>query len=162
MPELASRIVGEGTEAPEQLLANPRNWRIHPRGQQDAVSKALDEVGWVKRVIVNKTTGCVVDGHLRVGLAISREEEAVPVTYVELSEDEERAVLATFDPLAGLAEADDEKFAELLDGVEDTSQLPDLEDVAPVPHVMKPPVERADSVLAICPGCGHEWDHDLG
>jgi len=29
-----NRITGHGDEAPDQLLANPRNWRIHPAGQQ--------------------------------------------------------------------------------------------------------------------------------
>jgi hypothetical protein len=33
-----SRIVGEGVEAAGQLLANPRNWRIHPKAQQDALA----------------------------------------------------------------------------------------------------------------------------
>ena len=31
-----NRIVGHGEEAPDQLLANPKNWRIHPKAQQDA------------------------------------------------------------------------------------------------------------------------------
>ena len=29
-----NRIVGEGVEAPDQLLANPQNWRTHPKFQQ--------------------------------------------------------------------------------------------------------------------------------
>ena len=33
-----SRIVGSGTEEPTQLLANPRNWRTHPKAQQDALA----------------------------------------------------------------------------------------------------------------------------
>jgi hypothetical protein len=38
-----NRIIGHGEEAPDQLLANPRNWRIHPKaatracGQVEAV-----------------------------------------------------------------------------------------------------------------------------
>lgn len=32
-----NRIVGEGVEAPDQLLANPRNWRAHPKHQVDAL-----------------------------------------------------------------------------------------------------------------------------
>ena len=110
-----NRIVGSGEEAPDQLMANPKNWRIHPITQQDAVEAALDQVGWVQNVIVNKTTGNLVDGHLRVGLAISREETTIPVTYVELSEQEEALVLATLDPLAGLAVTDQDKLAQLLD-----------------------------------------------
>jgi len=82
------RIVGSGHEDPNQLVANPRNWRIHPREQQDALGDILERVGWVQQVLVNRTTGCVVDGHLRVELAISKGEAAVPV-YVELTEDEE-------------------------------------------------------------------------
>lgn len=85
-----NRIVGHGEEAPGQLLANPANWRLHPKEQQLALAGALSEVGWVAQVLVNRTTGHVVDGHLRVELAISRHEPSVPVVYVELSEDEER------------------------------------------------------------------------
>ena len=45
-----SRIAGSGEEAPDQLLANPSNWRIHPKAQQDALVGALDQVGWVGQV----------------------------------------------------------------------------------------------------------------
>jgi len=89
-----NRIVGYGEEAPEQLLANPRNWRIHPKYQQDALVGILDEVGRVQDVLLNKTTGYVVDGHLRVAMAISRGEKTVPVKYVELTEDEEAKIIA--------------------------------------------------------------------
>jgi hypothetical protein len=112
-----SRIVGHGEEAPDQLLANPRNWRLHPKGQQDALAGVLDEVGWVQDVIVNKTTGHVVDGHARVSIAISRREPSVPVVYVELSEEEEAKVLATFDPLGAMAGADAEALDALLEDV---------------------------------------------
>jgi hypothetical protein len=101
-----NRITGSGEEAPDQLLANPANWRIHPKAQQDALAGALDQVGWVQQVLVNRTTGHVVDGHLRVELAISRHERSVPVVYVELSEEDERLVLASLDPLAAMATAE--------------------------------------------------------
>jgi hypothetical protein len=101
-----SRIVGQGVEAPDQLLANPNNWRIHPQHQQKALGGILDNIGWVQDVIVNKTTGYVVDGHLRVALAISKGEATVPVSYVELSESEENLVLAALDPVGTLAVAD--------------------------------------------------------
>lgn len=101
-----NRIVGSGEEDPEQLLANPGNWRIHPKRQQDALSGVLDEVGWVDQIIVNQRTGHVVDGHLRVSLALRRNEPTVPVLYVDLSEAEEKLVLATLDPIAAMATAD--------------------------------------------------------
>lgn len=98
---LRSRIVGEGVEAPDQLLANPLNWRTHPKEQVDALEGLLRDVGWVQRVIVNRTTGHIVDGHARVELALRRSEATVPVLYVELTEAEERLVLAALDPIGG-------------------------------------------------------------
>ena len=112
-----NRIVGNGEEAPDQLLANPGNWRIHPAAQQGALASVLDDVGWVKRVLVNRRTGHIVDGHLRVELALSRQEPSVPVAYVDLSEAEEAPVLASLDPLSAMAVADPAKLRELLDGV---------------------------------------------
>lgn len=109
-----NRIVGHGEEAPDQLLANPANWRIHPKGQQDALAGVLNEVGWVQDIIVNKRSGHVVDGHLRVSLAISRNEASVPVVYVDLDEREEALVLATIDPLSAMAATDKEQLDALL------------------------------------------------
>jgi len=109
-----SRIVGAGEEAPDQLLANPANWRIHPKAQQDALAGALDQVGWVQQVLVNRRSGFVVDGHARVALALSRGEATVPVLYVDLDPDEEALVLATLDPISAMATRDDEKLRALL------------------------------------------------
>jgi DNA modification methylase len=113
-----NRITGHADVPPDQLLANPANWRSHPREQQRALSAALGEVGWVAQVMVNTTTGHVVDGHLRVELALSRNEPTVPVTYVELTEDEERLVLATLDPLAAMATAEKDALEALLAGLQ--------------------------------------------
>lgn len=114
---LRNRIVGEGMEAPADLLANPQNWRRHPREQLAALEGMLEAVGWVQRVIVNRTTGRMVDGHARVELAIKRNEAAVPVLFVELTPDEERVVLAGLDPIGGLAETDQAMLDGLLDGL---------------------------------------------
>lgn len=118
-----NRIIGSGTEDPSQLVANPRNWRIHPKPQQDSLSDVLERVGWVQQVLVNKVTGNVVDGHLRVELALSRGEPSVPVLYVELDPSEEALVLATLDPLSSMAAVDEEKLRELLDEVAVTGDL---------------------------------------
>jgi DNA modification methylase len=117
-PAWRNRIVGHGEKPPKQLLANPANWRGHPKEQRVALAGALAEVGWVAQVLVNRTTGHVVDGHLRVELAIDRGEQVVPVTYVELTEDEERLVLASLDPLAAMATAEKDALAVLLAGLE--------------------------------------------
>jgi hypothetical protein len=140
-----SKIVGYGDEAPDQLLANPNNWRVHGKFQQDALQGALNEVGWVAPVIVNRTTGHLVDGHLRVAQAISNDEPTVPVCYVELSEEEEAKTLATFDPIGALASTDQQMLSALVDTVlidndalnrvvgeilSDTPPLPDVEPAA--------------------------------
>lgn len=113
-----NRIVGYGEESPDQLLANPLNFRIHPRFQQEALSGVMNELGVVQNVIVNRTTGYILDGHLRVTMAMREDQPTVPVTYVEVSEDEEKKVLAVLDQLTGLAGRDDELLRELLDGME--------------------------------------------
>lgn len=109
-----NRIIGQGEVAPGELVANPANWRLHPKAQQRALGGALTEVGWVAQCLVNVRTGHLVDGHLRVELAIERGEPSVPVTYVDLSEAEERIVLASLDPLGAMADTDAAKLEELL------------------------------------------------
>src|SRR4051812_42820956 len=65
------RILGYGLEDPEQLLANDKNFRIHPAAQQKAMSALLRTVGIVQNIIVNQRTQKVIDGHMRIQLAIS-------------------------------------------------------------------------------------------
>jgi DNA modification methylase len=101
---------------PEQLLANPFNFRIHPAIQEDALEGALDDLGWLRTVLVNKRSGHVIDGHLRVLLAMKR-GETVPVDYVDLSDAEEKKALATLDPLGAMAGLDKDKHADLLKGL---------------------------------------------
>ena len=123
-----NRIIGTGTEHPEQLLANPNNWRIHPKSQQDAVESSLDGVGWVQHIIVNQRTGHVVDGHMRASVAISRNEQEVPVVYVDLTDEEERQILATYDPIGAMAVADKAMLAELVENVSMSDTLKELVD----------------------------------
>ena len=102
---------------PSELVPNPRNWRTHPAPPAGGALGSSRRGRLGRREPVNQTTGHVVDGHLRIELALARKEAAVPVTYVELSEDEERLVLASLDPLAAMAEAEASKLAELLEGL---------------------------------------------
>ena len=151
-----SRIVGTGEEPPEQLLANPRNWRIHPKAQQDALEGVLSEVGWIQNIIVNQRTGYVIDGHARISIAISRSEPTVPVVYVDLDENEEGIVLASLDPLAAMAGTDQAKLDELL--AEITVSDDALRDMLKEGPGLGPELDEsiADSVeLCVC-SCGNE------
>lgn len=107
---------------PEQLLANPRNHRQHPRQQAEALDAALDEIGWTGFVIVNQITGYMVDGHLRVNNAIGA-GESVPVIYIEVDEETERKGIATHDLIGALATIDRGALA---------ANVSDLTFVAPV------------------------------
>ncbi len=113
-PPWRNRITGHAEVDPHTLAPNPENWRRHPVSQQRALAGAIDEVGLVAGVTVNRVTGHLVDGHLRVELALARGEPTVPVTYVDLSPTEERLVLASLDPLGAMAEADADTLAALL------------------------------------------------
>lgn len=112
------RIVGEGMVPPGDLAPHPLNPRTHPASQARALEGLLQEVGWVQRVVVNKATGRIVDGHLRVEVAKARGEPTVPVVYVDLTEPEEALVLALLDPIAGLAGLNREALATLVAGLE--------------------------------------------
>ena len=118
---IRNRIIGHGQEAPDQLLANPANWRIHPKAQQAALAGVLDEVGWVQSVIVNQRTGHLVDGHMRVSLALRDGVASVPVAYVDLSPEEEALILATIDPISAMAVTDSDQLAALLADVSPSS-----------------------------------------
>lgn len=113
----ANRIVGEGEADPQELTANPLNFRTHGLDQQRALSGAIERLGWIQRVIVNQRTGRIVDGHLRAQLAL-KAGQRVPVIYVDLDDDEERIALATLDPIAAMAGQDDEQLARLLEGID--------------------------------------------
>lgn len=117
MSRFQNRIIGSGEEPLDQIQFNPRNWRVHPLNQQNALKGVLDEVGWVQEVIINKRTGNLVDGHLRCQLAAREGAKTIPVKYVDLSEDEEALVLSTLDPIAAMATTDREKLNELFESI---------------------------------------------
>jgi len=113
-----NRIEGQGVEVPTDILPNPSNWRTHSERQKHTMQAVLDTVGWVQRCIVNRTTGHLVDGHLRCALAIENGEKQIPVVYVSLTEEEEALVLATLDPLGAMAGIDPERLESLLETVQ--------------------------------------------
>ena len=112
-----NRIIGSGEESLDNILFNPRNWRIHPLNQQDALKGVLEEVGWVQQVIINKRTGNLIDGHLRCQLAAREGNKTIPVLYVDIDEAEEELVLATLDPIAGMAATDKAKLDRLFQDI---------------------------------------------
>jgi len=118
-----NRITGHGEQAAAAFAANPHNWRTHPKAQRDAIADVLGSVGWVQSVVVNRTTGHVLDGHVRIEEAMKLGDETlVPFVEVELSEEEEATILATLDPIGAMAEADKAKLDGLLRDVSTESE----------------------------------------
>lgn len=117
-----NRIVGYDTKPAHQFLANPANWRTHPGIQREALRGLLGDVGWVGAVLENKQTGHLIDGHARIEEALSKDEnQEIPYLLVDLSPEEERLVLASFDPISALATSDKEKLEALLKDVSASS-----------------------------------------
>lgn len=97
------------------LVPNPANWRTHPPFQRDAFRGLLAEVGFVGAVVARECADGsleLLDGHLR---AEECPDEEIPVLVVDLTDEEALLVLATFDPLAAQAQADQGKLMALLD-----------------------------------------------
>jgi hypothetical protein len=113
-----NRITRHAEIDPAQLLANPKNWRIHPAAQQDALAAVIDDVGYVDEVTVQDGTDVVVDGHLRVALALQSGQATIPVAYTDLSDDEADVILATFDPIGAMAATDNALLGSLLSNIE--------------------------------------------
>lgn len=121
-----NRIVGEGERAAKDFVLNPLNFRTHPDLQQEAMAAILGEIGWVQRVLVNRTTGNVIDGELRVKEALKKGKNTlVPFVEVELTEDEERKVLALFDKISAMAGKNVEMYLEISELVDFESTVLD-------------------------------------
>jgi hypothetical protein len=105
-----------------QLLPNPKNWRTHPKAQQDALRGVLAEVGLADAVLARELADgslMLIDGHLR---AETLADAKVPVLVLDVTEAEADKLLATIDPLAAMAEMDGAKFDELLRTVNTSSE----------------------------------------
>ncbi|QDU54315.1 ParB N-terminal domain-containing protein [Aeoliella mucimassa] len=100
-----------------ELKPNPRNWRIHPAQQQDALRGVLADVGFADAVVARELpdgTLELVDGHLR---AETMGDALVPVLVVDLDDQQATKVLLTHDALAEMATVDRTNFTSLMGDV---------------------------------------------
>lgn len=103
------------------LRPHPQNWRTHPTAQRDALQGVLAEIGYADALLARELpdgTLQLIDGHLRAEITPDAD---VPVLVLDLDEHEAAKLLALHDPLAGMAQANEEVLAELLDQVETQS-----------------------------------------
>lgn len=138
--QLENRIVELEREGdPSSVIPHPRNAREHPPEQRAAMDESLGRLGWIDAVIVNVRTKHVLDGHDRQQEALDR-GETIPILWVDVAEEDEAFVLATFDPISAMATYNPELLDGLLEdaGIESESlvgllrtTLDDLSDLAP-------------------------------
>ena len=96
-----------------QLRPHPKNWRTHPPAQHDALRGVLAEIGYAGALLARELpdgTLELIDGHLR---AETTPDMEVPVLVLDLDESEAAKLLALHDPLAGMAETNDEVLADV-------------------------------------------------
>jgi ParB-like chromosome segregation protein Spo0J len=101
-----------------ELRPNRRNWRTHPQAQRDTLRGVLAEVGYADALLARELPDGsleLIDGHLR---AETTPDIEVPVLILDLDEAEAAKLLALLDPLAAMADANDEMLAELIADVE--------------------------------------------
>ncbi len=165
-----------------ELSPNPRNWRTHPQGQQDALRGILAEVGYADALLVRELPDGaleIIDGHLR---AETTPDEMVPVLVLDLDQDEAAKLLTVLDPLAGMAEANEQALGQLLAEIQtDDAALQAMLEGLAAEHGIKeeeipavdaePQVDRAEALQKEwgtaagqlwtvksnwykCPGCG--------
>lgn len=105
-----------------QLQPNPKNWRTHPKEQQDALRGVLAEVGMADAVLARETAEgglMLVDGHMR---AETVGDSLVPVLVLDVTEEEAEKLLLTIDPIAAMAETNSEALRDILAGVSSDSE----------------------------------------
>lgn len=113
-----SRVVRSAHVAPDTLLAHPDNLVIHPPEQEVQMLTLLRTVGWAAPILVSAQSGRIIDGHMRVSLALRAGAPQVPVDYVDLSEEEERKALLYLKRTTDLARIDPVNLEAILNSIE--------------------------------------------
>ena len=103
------------------IIANPKNWRKHPKSQSEALKGILGEIGFAGAVLARETPDglMLIDGHLRKESVLPNQQ--VPVLVLDVTEAEADKILATFDPLAAMATTDAEALETLLKDIQTQS-----------------------------------------
>src|SRR3990167_752752 len=106
-----------------EIERNPKNWRVHPTFQREALKGVLQEHGFAGAVLCYEPEPGklrLIDGEARLD-SLPPDYE-VPVIVIDADEKTADALLATWDPLSAMARPDQDKLLELLASVETESQ----------------------------------------
>lgn len=115
--KLRDRIVELKRVPASSLVPHDSNWRVHGEAQRAAMKGILADVGFAGVVLTRKLPGGklqIIDGHLRGELA---GKGKIPVIVTDLTDDEAKKLLLTYDPVGAMAEANHQALKELLASV---------------------------------------------
>jgi hypothetical protein len=90
------------------LVPHEFNFRTHPDGQRAALAALYDEIGFARSLLVYELPDGrlkLIDGHLRRDIDPEMEVE---VEVLDVTEEEARTLLLSIDPLAALAETQEQ------------------------------------------------------
>lgn len=99
------------------IRPHPDNARRHNEAQRQALDAAMAEIGFAGALVVIESEGgyLLLDGHLR--LTDMDADERVPAVVLDLSDDEARLFLASYDAIGGMAEYDPVALSRLMAGL---------------------------------------------
>jgi hypothetical protein len=116
MPEpIRNRIKGHRRVRAGDLVPHEFNFRLHPDGQRAALQALYREVGFARSLLAYELPDGrlkLIDGHLRRDLDPDLE---VDVEVLDVNEDEARALLLSIDPLAALAQTQEQLHQRLME-----------------------------------------------
>jgi hypothetical protein len=116
MPDpIRNRIRGHRRVRAGDLIPHELNFRLHPDLQKAALQALYREVGFARSLLAYELPDGrlkLLDGHLRRDLDPDMEVE---VEVLDVNEDEARALLLSIDPLAALAQTQEQLRDRLLE-----------------------------------------------
>jgi hypothetical protein len=116
MPDpIRNRIKGHRRVRAGDLVPHEWNFRLHPEAQRAALQALYQEVGFARSLLAYELPDGrlkLIDGHLRRDLDPDME---VDVEILDVTDDEARALLLSIDPLAALAQTQEQLHERLLE-----------------------------------------------
>jgi hypothetical protein len=112
---IRNRIKGHRRVRAGDLVPHEFNFRLHPEHQRAALEALYNEVGFARSLLAFELPDGrlkLIDGHLRRDLDPDME---VDVEILDVTEAEARALLLSIDPLAALAQTQEQLHQRLLE-----------------------------------------------
>src|SRR6478672_10261147 len=112
---IRNRITGHRRVRAGDLVPHEWNFRLHPDGQRAALQALYDQVGFARSLLAYELPDGrlkLIDGHLRRDMDPDME---VDVEVLDVSDEEARTLLLSIDPLAELAEQQEQLRERLLE-----------------------------------------------